>query len=79
MINKIGLWGHSLAVRIPKGIAEELNMKNEDTVELKKKGNAIEIQVVKNELILKKIIELINNDNIHSAIDTGENVGKEIW
>ncbi len=79
MINKIGLWGHSLAVRIPKGIAEELNMKNEDTVELKKKGNAIEIQVVKNELNLKKLIELINNDNIHSSIDTGENIGKEIW
>ncbi len=79
MINKIGLWGHSLGIRIPKGIAEELNLKNEDTVELKKKGNMIEIRVIKNELKLKKLIELINPDNVHCAIDTGENVGKEIW
>lgn len=79
MENKIGLWGNSLGVRIPKGIADELNLKNEDTVELKRKGSAIEIRVIKSELRLKKLIGLINPDNTHSAIDTGKNIGKEIW
>jgi antitoxin MazE len=41
---KVAKWGNSLAVRLPKGMVEELGLKPGATVDLSRKGTAVEIE-----------------------------------
>lgn len=71
-------WGNSLGVRIPSLIAQELHLEDGSQVEIARKDDGILISPgVK--ATLRKKLELITEDNIHSAVDTGKPVGKEAW
>ena len=41
---KIAKWGNSLAVRLPKGLADELNLAPGTTVDLEKQGSKLTIE-----------------------------------
>jgi antitoxin MazE len=69
-------WGNSLALRLPKRIAEELNLKEGSKVDIKIEGGKIVI-VPKKEL--KELLESIKSDNLHKETDWGQREGNEIW
>jgi antitoxin MazE len=69
-------WGNSLALRLPKRIAEELNLKEGSKVDIKIEGGKIVI-VPKKEL--KELLEAIRPDNLHQETDWGQREGNEIW
>ncbi len=69
-------WGNSLALRLPKRIAEELNLKEGSKVDIKIEGGKIVI-VPKKEL--KELLESIKPDNLHKETDWGQREGNEIW
>ena len=71
-------WGNSLALRIPKDIAQTLHIENDSLLELNIKDGALVIEP-QNETLLESLVSGINADNLHTVVDTGKVVGNEEW
>ena len=71
-------WGNSLGVRIPNLIARELSLKNGSPVDIRDNGKEIVIRPVHNKK-LSEILNKITKENLHTEIQTGSMVGKEVW
>ena len=71
-------WGNSLALRIPKDIAQTLHIENDTMLELNIKDGVLVIEPQKSTL-LESLVSRIDADNIHTEIDTGKAVGNEEW
>lgn len=82
MKTKTQKWGNSLAVRVPRGIAEEAGLKPEDS---------LEIEVVKGKIVLtptapaagryelKDLVKKISRKNLYKEQDFGKPEGREAW
>lgn len=73
----VSKWGSSLAVRIPKPIAEQWGVQE---------GSSIEIVSDDGQVILRKtpynltdMLAQVNPDNVHSEHDFGQAQGNEEW
>ncbi len=77
---QLGKWGHSLAVRIPKTVAESARLAEGDrlTVSLGHDG-AIVIKPARRRHNLGELLGRITAKNRHSETDWGGPVGKETW
>ena len=71
-------WGNSLAIRLPKDIAESLKVDNESKLDMKVEDGKL-ILVPKHREELSSLLQQITPENLHAEIDTGEAVGHEIW
>ena len=71
-------WGNSLALRIPKDIAQTLHIENNSVLELNIKEGALVIEPQQTSL-LESLVSRINVDNLHTEVDTGKAVGNEEW
>lgn len=71
-------WGNSLALRIPKDIAQTLHLEKNSTLDLDIKDGAL---IVKphGKTLLESLVSGINNDNVHTEVDTGKAMGNEEW
>jgi len=78
MIVSIKKWGNSLALRIPKDIAQTLHIENNSMLELSIKDGALVIEPQKSTL-LESLVSRIDTDNLHAKVDTGKVVGNEEW
>ncbi|MDJ0719008.1 MAG: AbrB/MazE/SpoVT family DNA-binding domain-containing protein [Prochloraceae cyanobacterium] len=78
---KIGKWGNSLGVRIPKDIAEALSLAEETEVKLIPEGDRLIIEPVKRrkKYTLEKLLEGMTEENVHGEIDWGKPQGQEWW
>jgi antitoxin MazE len=73
-------WGNSLALRIPKTFSKELGIDESTPVEMRVEKSTLIIKPKKNKKkTLKELLEMINKNNRHEAIETGPVVGKEVW
>jgi antitoxin MazE len=80
MLAKAQKWGNSLAVRIPKNVAEECGIEADSPVDIVRENNLIIIRPVqKSRLSLDSLLASVTKDNIHSEVSTGMPVGREIW
>jgi len=80
MQTKIKKWGNSLALRIPKLLALDANLKLNKLVDLSiDKGSIVITPIGEKEYSLKKLLEGVSENNLHREFDTGAPVGKEIW
>ena len=80
MQTTIKKWGNSLALRIPKLFANNVNLKINKTVDISiDKGSIIITPINKKEYSLEELLKGVNKSNLHGEIDTGAPVGKEIW
>jgi len=70
-------WGNSLAVRIPKGIAEQARMKEGDAVVIKAAKGKIEVRRAERIPSLEELVARITPDNRYAETDWGQNVGRE--
>lgn len=71
-------WGNSLAVRIPKSVAQEARMQEGDAVVIKAARNRIELLRAEKIPTLKELVAKITPENRHQETDWGPDVGKEI-
>lgn len=79
MIVSLKKWGNSASVRIPSFIIESLNLKLEDTLDIKEEDGRIVIQPIKNnEFKLDELLQGVTQENIHARVDFGKPVGKEL-
>lgn len=80
MLAKAQKWGNSLAVRIPKSVAEECGIEADSPVDIVRENNLIIIRPVqKKRFLLDSLLASVTEDNIHSEVPTGMPVGREIW
>ncbi len=80
MILKVKKWGNSLAIRIPKSFAKEVNLDSGTEINLAIKNGKIIIEPLKQKKYhLNDLLLEVNEDNIHNEYSSGEPRGKEIW
>jgi antitoxin MazE len=72
-------WGNSLAVRIPKAIAEEAGVGEEDELEIDVVANVIRMKPRRRPASLDELLERITTDNLHGEVDFGRPKGRETW
>lgn len=72
-------WGNSIGVRIPAGILTELNLSAEKKVDVRAEAGRIIIEpIIETQETLEQLLGQITPDNLHSEIDFGQPVGKEL-
>ncbi len=80
MITHIQKWGNSLAIRIPRSLAAEVDLELNSAVEIKQEqGHLILVPVRKPEYSLEQLLAQVYPENLHAEIDTGQAEGVEIW
>jgi antitoxin MazE len=77
---RIQKWGNSLALRIPKAFAAEARLGEDSLVDLSiVEGNLVVAPVPAPKFTLESLLAGVTEQNIHQEVDTGPQVGKEIW
>lgn len=72
-------WGNSIGVRIPAVILTELNLSAEKKVNVRAEAGRIIIEpIIDSQETLEQLLGQITPDNVHSEIDFGQPVGKEL-
>ncbi|NOY22686.1 MAG: AbrB/MazE/SpoVT family DNA-binding domain-containing protein [Acidobacteria bacterium] len=80
MRTKIKKWGNSLAVRIPKSVAEDVRISQNVEVELQvRRGKIILLPIRPGQYDLEELLEAIKPEHLHKELDTGSPVGREVW
>ncbi|MFA4917285.1 MAG: AbrB/MazE/SpoVT family DNA-binding domain-containing protein [Syntrophales bacterium] len=79
MQTKVQKWGNSLALRIPKSFALNMDIKQNEFVDLSiGDGKLIITPITKKEYSLKELLAGVSEDNLHGEFDTGIPVGEEL-
>jgi len=72
-------WGNSLALRIPKNLADEVRLRQGTEVDLVSTKGRIVIVPSKKDYRIADLLSQITADNIHKETLTGSKKGKEVW
>jgi antitoxin MazE len=77
---RIQKWGNSLALRIPKSFATHSNIEQGSVVELSLDDGRMIVEPAKEqEYSLEDLLARVTKKNLHSEVDFGMPVGKEMW
>ena len=80
MRTRVQRWGNSLAVRIPRSFAAELQLDNDSEVDLTLIDGKLALTPVSvPRFTLDELLAGINETNMHQEVDTGSASGKEEW
>lgn len=74
---RVGKWGSSLAVRIPKAIAEQWDVSEGSHIEMASQGDQVVMR--KQTYNLADLLADVTADNLHREQDSGESRGREQW
>jgi antitoxin MazE len=72
-------WGNSLAVRIPKAIADEAGVGERDDIDIDVIGDVIQIRRCRPEPTLAELLSGVTSANLHDEADFGSPEGREAW
>jgi len=73
-------WGNSLALRIPKPLADEVGLEEDSAVDLfLKEGKLVIAPVMAPRYALNALLAEVTVENLHDEVDTGVAVGGEVW
>jgi antitoxin MazE len=73
---RVRKWGNSLAVRIPKPLAEDAAVKEGTVLNLAVSEGKLATAVKKKRLSLEQLLAKVNTKNLHDEIDFGSPVGR---
>ena len=77
---RIQKWGNSLALRIPKSFAAHSNIEQGSLVDLSLDNGRMIVEAARDEeYSLEKLLAGVTRKNLHSEIQFGKPVGKEVW
>ncbi len=71
-------WGNSLAVRMPKAVAEQVRFEEGDLIVIEASEGHVELRPVEKVPTLEELVAKITPENRHEQIKWGPAVGKEI-
>jgi antitoxin MazE len=73
-------WGNSLALRIPKLLADEVGLEEDSAVELLlEEGRLVIVSATAPRYTLEGLLTDVTVENLHDEVDTGVAVGVETW
>ena len=76
---RVQKWGNSLAVRIPKPLAEDADVKEGTVLNLAvSEGKVVATPVERKKLSLRQLLAKVTRKNLHAEVDFGPSVGREI-
>jgi antitoxin MazE len=75
---KVQKWGNSLAVRIPKAVAQEVGLHPDADVEMSIQKGDLVLAPTRREYTLEELVRKITPENRHEETDFGPPVGREI-
>ncbi len=77
----IAKWGNSLGFRIPRGIADSLDIRAGDTLELTpaEGGLLVKKATVGKRYALADILDSFAPSSAHEEVDFGKPQGEEVW
>ena len=78
MKTKIQRWGNSLAVRVPKAIAETVGLRRDDEVTMEVDDGKVILLPRRGGFRLEDLLAGITDENLHAPVDTGEPTGREL-
>lgn len=77
---RVQKWGNSLAVRIPKPLAEDAEVREGTVLNLAvSKGKVVATPIKRKKLSLRELLTNVTRKNLHSEVDISPSVGREIW
>jgi antitoxin MazE len=78
---RVQKWGNSLAVRLPKPLAQDAEVKEGTVLNLAVSEGKVVATPLRNKkkLSLKQMLAKVNKKNLHVEMDIGRSVGREIW
>ncbi len=77
---RVKKWGNSLAVRIPKPFAEEVEVHEGSIVDLSvSEGSLVAAPARPRRLSLTRLLKKVTKANLHGEVDAGPAVGRESW
>jgi antitoxin MazE len=80
MKTTIRRWGHSLAVRIPRNVAQETSLGAGDEVEMRTEDDGIVVGRPQVKAYrLSDLMDRVTKTNRHSEVDWGKSAGGEVW
>ena len=72
-------WGTSIAVRIPKGVAEATSVKEQGEMDIEVRDGASQLRPRGRGPSLDDLLVGITPENLHSEMDFGWPEGREAW
>lgn len=80
MITKIQKWGNSLAVRIPRSVAQDTHLNSGKMVDLAvRDGQIVIVPARRIRFRLDELLKGVTTRNRHAEAVTGAAVGREAW
>jgi antitoxin MazE len=80
MTTTLQKWGNSLAVRIPKTVANDVALGEGEAVDLRIANGEIVIAPIRaKKYRLEELVSRISGKNRHPEARTGKQVGREAW
>ena len=78
MTAKIQKWGNSLALRIPKAVAQQIQIQEGDPVTLKVGVSGLTVKAIPKRIELDDLLLQVTPENLHTASDWGADCGREV-
>lgn len=73
----VARWGSSLAIRIPKSVAEQWGVREGSRIDMVPRGDQLVIS--KRAYDLSEMLARMSPETLHGEIDTGPAQGREQW
>ena len=80
MVTKVQKWGNSLGLRLPKKLADDLEMATGTEVDIViEKGRLVLTLVRRKKLKLEDLLAKVKSGSVHHEVDMGDRRGGENW
>ena len=77
---RIGKWGNSLALRIPRLVAAQVGLRADSVVDLSPQEERLIVSLVHpSPDQLEALLAEVTEENIHREVETDPPVGRETW
>ena len=72
-------WGNSIGLRIPKGIADSIGLKADDTVDINASQDGFEVKKARRKYVLKDLLSRVTPENRDDPVDGGDQKGTSFY
>jgi antitoxin MazE len=79
MQTSVAKWGNSLAVRLPRNMAADLNLAEGSSVELRVEGKAIIVTPIRRKYSLDELLAGLTRKHRRGETDWDSPTGEEVW
>ncbi len=80
METRVQKWGNSLAVRIPKSLADEVGLGDNSPVRISLRDKQlVVVPLARPTFSLAALLSQVTEANLHGEVDSSTAVGGEVW